>query len=86
MARDNAGQLIRHKALLYPATGAGDTESRRANADAYILTAGDMAKFGELYGGDVDDWRVWPLKAESLAGLPATTVVVGGTTPSTMTA
>ncbi len=57
-------------------TGAGDTESRRANANAYILTAADMAKFGELYGGDADDWRVSPLKAESLADLPATTAIV----------
>ena len=81
MARDNGGPRIRHQALLYPATGAGDTESRRANANAYILTAADMAKFGELYGGDVDDWRVSPLKAESLAGLPATTVIVGGHDP-----
>ncbi|WP_344066555.1 alpha/beta hydrolase [Microbacterium pumilum] len=81
MARDNGGPRIRHQALLYPATGAGETESRRANADAYILTAADMATFGELYGGDVDDWRVSPLKAESLAGLPATTVIVGGHDP-----
>jgi acetyl esterase len=81
MARDNGGPRIRHQALLYPATGAGDTRSRRANADAYILTAADMAKFGELYGGDVDDWRVSPLRAESLAGLPATTVIVGGHDP-----
>ena len=40
-----------------------------------------MAKFGELYGGDVDDWRVSPLKAESLAGLPPTTIIVGGHDP-----
>ena len=26
-----------------------DTESRRVNADAFILTAADMQKFGELY-------------------------------------
>jgi acetyl esterase len=81
MARDNGGPRIRHQALLYPVTGAGDTESRRTNANAYILTAADMAKFGELYGGDVDDWRVSPLQAESYTGLPATTVIVGGHDP-----
>jgi acetyl esterase len=81
MARDNGGPRIRHQALLYPVTGAGETESRRVNAHAYILTAADMARFGELYGGDVEDWRVSPLKAESFAGLPATTVIVGGYDP-----
>jgi acetyl esterase len=73
--------VIRHQALLYPATGAGDTESRRANADAFILTAADMQKFGELYGGDVSDWRVSPIKAKSLAGLPPALIIVGGHDP-----
>jgi acetyl esterase len=81
MARDNTGPLIRHQALLYPATGGGDTESRRANADAFILTAADMQKFGELYGGDDTDWRVSPLKAQSLKGLPPTLIEVGGHDP-----
>jgi acetyl esterase len=80
-ARDHGGPRIRHQALLYPATGAGDTASRRAHSDAFILTAADMQKFGELYAGDYDDWRVSPLKATTLAGLPATTVVVGGHDP-----
>ena len=78
MARDRKGPVIRHQALLYPVTGAGDTESRRANADAFILTLADMQKFGELYGGDDSDWRVSPLRAESLAGLPPTLIEVAG--------
>jgi acetyl esterase len=81
MARDNGGPVIMHQALLYPVTGAGDTESRRVNADAFILTAADMKKFGELYAGDEDDWRVSPLKAKSFAGLPATLVEVAGHDP-----
>jgi acetyl esterase len=81
MARDNKGPAIRHQALLYPATGAGDTESRRANAGAFILTAADMQKFGELYGGDVADWRVSPIKAASFKNLPPAIVIVGGHDP-----
>jgi acetyl esterase len=81
MARDRKGPVIRHQALLYPATGAGDTESRRANADAFILTAADMQKFGELYGGDDSDWRVSPLRAESLLGLPPALIEVAGHDP-----
>ena len=81
MARDRKGPVIRHQALLYPATGAGDTESRRANAGAFILTAADMKTFGELYGGDPTDWRVSPIVAESLKGLPPAIVIVGGHDP-----
>ncbi|GGF19450.1 hypothetical protein GCM10011399_11320 [Subtercola lobariae] len=55
MARNEAGPQIRHQALLYPVTGAYDSESRRTNADAYILTAADMQRFDELYAGDRND-------------------------------
>jgi acetyl esterase len=78
MARDRGDAVIHHQALLYPVTGARDTESRRANADAFILTAADMKKFDELYAGDPGDWRVSPIKAKSLSGLPPAIVVVGG--------
>jgi acetyl esterase len=81
MARDRKGPVIRHQALLYPVTGAGDTESRRANADAFILTLADMQKFGELYAGDDSDWRVSPLRAKSLKGLPPTLIEVAGHDP-----
>jgi acetyl esterase len=81
MARDRKGPVIRHQALLYPVTGAGDTESRRANADSFILTLADMQKFGELYGGDDSDWRVSPLRAKSLKGLPPTLIEVAGHDP-----
>jgi acetyl esterase len=76
MARNNNGPRIRHQALLYPSVGAGDTESRRRNADAFILTAADMKRFGELYAGDPTDWRVSPIAAESFAALPPALIEV----------
>jgi acetyl esterase len=81
MARDHGTPSIRHQALLYPVTGARDTDSRRANADAFILTAADMAKYDELYGGDQDDWRVSPLRAASFVGLPPALIEVAGHDP-----
>jgi acetyl esterase len=81
MARDRKGAVIRHQALLYPTTGAGDTESRRVNAEAFILTSADMQKFAELYGGDPTDWRVSPLLAKSLKGLPPALIEVAGHDP-----
>jgi acetyl esterase len=81
MARDAGGPAIGHQALLYPVTGAYESESRRANADAYILTAADMKKFDELCAGDREDWRVSPLKAASLAGLPPALIAVAGHDP-----
>jgi acetyl esterase len=76
MARDNDGPAIRHQALLYPSVGAGDTAARRRNAEAFILTAADMRKFGELYAGDQADWRVSPILATSFAGLPPALIEV----------
>lgn len=81
MARDAGAPAIRHQALLYPVTGARGTESRRVNADAFILSAADMKRFDELYAGDQDDWRVSPLKAASFAGLPPALIVVAGHDP-----
>jgi acetyl esterase len=76
MARDNKGPVIRHQALLYPVTGAHDTESRRANADAFILNSADMQRFDELYAGDQNDWRVSPLTVKLFTGLPPAVIEV----------
>lgn len=81
MARDAGGPAVGHQALLYPVTGAFGSESRRVNADAFILTAADMAKYDELYAGDREDWRVSPLKAPSLAGLPPALIEVAAHDP-----
>lgn len=81
LARDNNGPTIQHQALLYPVTGAHGSESRRANADAFILTAADMKKFDELYAGDPADWRVSPLAAASFQGLPPALIEVAAHDP-----
>jgi acetyl esterase len=81
MSRQKNGPVIRHQALLYPVVGAEGTDSRRDNADAFILTAADMKRFDELYRGDRADWRVSPIKAESFAGLPPAIVIVAGHDP-----
>ena len=81
MARERGGPAIRHQALLYPAVGAHDTASHRVNAHAVVLTAADMQKFTELYAGDLADWRVAPLRASSLAGLPPAFIAVAGHDP-----
>jgi len=80
-ARDAGAPEVRHQALLYPSTGLQDSRSRDENADAVILTAADMRRFGELYGGDRSDWRVSPITAPTLAGLPPAVIVVGGHDP-----
>ncbi|MCU1413015.1 MAG: hypothetical protein JWN80_355 [Microbacteriaceae bacterium] len=81
MARDEHGPRIRHQALLYPVTGLDDSESRRANADAFILTSADMKRFDELYAGDRGDWRVSPVRAKSFADLPPALIAVAGHDP-----
>jgi acetyl esterase len=81
MARDRHRPVVRHQALLYPATGLADSASRRENANAVILTAADMRRFDELYAGDRSDWRVSPIAAPTLAGLPPALVVVASHDP-----
>jgi len=80
-AREGGGPDIRHQALLYPVVSGEDSESRRINAGAYILTAADMQRFGELYAPDEADWRAAPLIAASHENLPPAMIVVAGHDP-----
>jgi acetyl esterase len=55
-----------------------DTESYRANGEAYLLTTGTMTWFWGCYlgpGGDPADPLASPLRAGDLAGLPAALVI-----------
>ena len=88
MAREQGGPLVRHQALVYPATDLTDalreTESYRANTRGIVLSNADMEIFRRHYldeAVDSTDWRLSPLHAPDLAGLPPAVVVVAGLDP-----
>jgi acetyl esterase len=79
------GPALKHLALLYPVTdGSMSTASYRENRDAIILSAADMAAFYGYYlppDANALDWRVSPLYAPDLSGLPPTMVIIAGHDP-----
>ena len=80
MARDAGGPAIRLQVLVYPVTDyACDTASYRIYAQGYgMLEAQSMRWFRDHYlSGEADrlDWRVAPLRAGDLSGLPPVLVV-----------
>jgi len=88
MARDETGPVIRHQALIYPATDVTDAlrqdPSYVDNAHGIVLSHEDMDVFGGHYvaeDADPYDFRLSPLHAETLAGLPPAVVVVAGLDP-----
>ncbi len=74
-----------HQALIYPVTDVADTDtdSYRAFADGYYLSARDMAYFIDQYAGDADlhDPRLSPLRSDDLRGLPPATVIIAECDP-----
>lgn len=84
-AAAQGGPALRHLGLIYPVTdGRMSSDSYRSNRDAIILSAADMATFyGYYLPPDVDplDWRVSPLHAPALSGLPPTHIIVAGHDP-----
>ena len=85
MARDAGAPSIKFQALLYPVTDVGtETGSYRSFADGYLLSRDAMKWFFDHYlkaPEDAADWRVSPLRAPSLAGLPPALVVTAGFDP-----
>jgi acetyl esterase len=85
MARDAGGPSLAYQALLYPVTEVGtETRSYRDFADGFLLTRDSMRWFFDHYLGSHDqagDWRVSPLRAPSLAGLPPALIVTAGFDP-----
>lgn len=73
--------------LIYPVTDSSesaDTASRREFASGYYLTAERIAWFTETYAPNVADragYRVSPLLADDLSGLPPAYVLVAGFDP-----
>jgi acetyl esterase len=85
LARDQGGPAIALQVLLYPVTDvAAEAQSYADFADGFMLTRDSMRWFIAHYLNDrsqATDWRVSPLRAPSLAGLPPTLVVTAGFDP-----
>lgn len=68
--------------LLYPNTDAAQTaDSYRRYAKGFGLSASTMHWFRDHYirtPDDIDDWRVSPLKAESLSGAAPVFIAIAG--------
>lgn len=83
MARDQNGPSLIYQLLIYPATdyyptGTEVTQSYRDNAEGYFLTAESIARFWKHYlnsDEDGNDFRVAPLRATHLRGLPSALVI-----------
>jgi acetyl esterase len=79
MARDRGGPRLALQVLVYPATdGDLDTPSYRENAEGYILTRDAMRWYWDQYVPDPAARahpHVSPLRAPSLAGLPAALIL-----------
>jgi acetyl esterase len=85
MARDAGGPGIRLQVLIYPVTDVmRETRSYEDFAEGYMLTRDSMRWFIAHYltsKDDAHDWRVSPLRAPSLAGLPPALIVTAGNDP-----
>jgi acetyl esterase len=88
MAREQGGPAIAHQALLYPVTDMTEAllqhQSYVDNDHGIVLSHADMAVYNGYYAGaaaDTRDWRLSPLYAADLAGLPPALVVVAGLDP-----
>jgi acetyl esterase len=85
LARDAGGPGIRLQVLIYPVTDVmRETRSYEDFAEGYMLTRDSMRWFIAHYlksKDDARDWRVSPLRAPSLAGLPPALIVTAGSDP-----
>ena len=87
LARDG-GPAVSHQALIYPVTDMTDAmeedRSYVANERGIVLSNADMEVFHGHYvpeGADPTDFRLSPLRAPDLSGLPPAVVVVAGLDP-----
>jgi acetyl esterase len=84
-ARDHGGPKLRLQLLAYPVTDAvGRADSYRRYNDGYGLNSETMEWFFNHYTPDQSmrgDWRVSPLRAASLGGLPPALVITAGHDP-----
>jgi acetyl esterase len=85
LARDAGAPAIAFQTLLYPVTDVGiEWPSYREFAEGYLLTSQSMRWFiGHYLAAEKEavDWRVSPLRAPSLRGLPPAVIVTAGFDP-----
>ena len=87
MAREHHGPHIGFQALLYPPAAGGhdgDFPSRTAHAAGPTLTLRTMEYFNRHYfgaAGKADDYRGAPLRADDLAGLPPSHLMLAAHDP-----
>ncbi|WP_409525042.1 alpha/beta hydrolase [Nitrincola sp. MINF-07-Sa-05] len=86
LARDNGGPNIQHQTLIYPTTSAVETRfnSYQQYGEGYTLTTRSMGYFMEHYlsgAAEPVDFRLAPLEAEDLSGLPPALILVAGYDP-----
>jgi acetyl esterase len=85
LARDAVTPRISYQLLIYPATDAAMRHASVARfAEGYVLTRSTMRWFYQQYlrnPDDAADWRVSPLTAGDLAGLPPALVLTAGYDP-----
>jgi acetyl esterase len=84
-ARDHGGPKLLMQLLAYPVTDAvGRADSYKRYEDGYGLNAATMEWFFDHYTPDKaqrGDWRISPIRAASLAGLPPALVITAGYDP-----
>jgi acetyl esterase len=84
-ARDHGGPTLLMQLLAYPVTDAvARSDSYRRYKDGYGLNAATMEWFFDHYSPDRaqrGDWRISPLRAGSLGGLPPALVLTAGYDP-----
>jgi acetyl esterase len=85
LARERGAPSLRYQLLLYPPVDfEGRHESHTRLAEGYLLTGATMRWFSGHYlrgPEDVANWRVSPLHAADLAGLPPAFVLTAGFDP-----
>ena len=84
MAKQKGGPRIVYQLLIYPVTQwKADTGSMNSFAEGYFLEKKTMHWFFDQYapGADPNDWRLSPLAATDLAGLPRAYIVTAGFDP-----
>ena len=83
-ARDGDGPKLAGQLLIYPGTDLAMKHPSHSEPETSILLTHSVIKwFCNHYLGDADinDWRVSPLRAKTLAGLPPAYVITAGGDP-----